>query len=114
MNVDRSVLLFDVLPGQNGFAGWISGLLANILVFPAMVFMLILAAVLMGTNGASNPWGVTTPGYGGTSMGWVPPLLGMQEGNDIGLPNLLSRMPLTEEELLRLQQQMQTTGFRGR
>jgi hypothetical protein len=38
----------------------------------------------------------------------------MQEGNDIGLPNLLSRMPLTEEELLRLQQQMQTTGFRGR
>jgi hypothetical protein len=38
----------------------------------------------------------------------------MQQGNDVGIPNLLSRMPLTEEELLRLQQQLQTTGYRGR
>jgi hypothetical protein len=72
-------LLFDVLPGQNGFQGWILGLLANILVFPATVFMLILAAVLMGKNG-SNPWGVVNPGYSGQNTGWVPPLLGMQSG----------------------------------
>jgi hypothetical protein len=44
----------------------------------------------------------------------VAPNVGMQQGNELGLPNLLSRMPLTEEELLKLQQQMQTTGFRGR
>jgi hypothetical protein len=49
-----------------------------------------------------------------TSLYNVAPNVGMQEGNELGLPNLLSRMPLTEEELLRLQQQMQTTGFRGR
>ena len=55
-----------------------------------------------------NPEMVSTPLYN------VAPNVGMQEGNDMGLPNLLSRMPLTEEELLRLQQQMQTTGFRGR
>jgi hypothetical protein len=55
-----------------------------------------------------NPDMVSTPLYN------VAPNVGMQEGNDIGLPNLFSRMPLTEEELLRLQQQMQTTGFRGR
>jgi hypothetical protein len=44
----------------------------------------------------------------------VGPNVGMQQGNDVGMPNLMTRMPLTEEELLRLQQQMQTAGFRGR
>ena len=55
-----------------------------------------------------NPEMVSTPLYN------VAPNVGMQEGNDMGLPNLLSRMPLSEEELLRLQQQLQTTGYRGR
>jgi hypothetical protein len=55
-----------------------------------------------------NPALVSAPLYN------VAPNVGMQEGNELGLPNLLSKMPLTEEELLRLQQQMQTTGFRGR
>jgi hypothetical protein len=55
-----------------------------------------------------NPDMVSAPLYN------VAPNVGIQEGNDIGLPNLLSKMPLTEEELLRLQQQMQTAGFRGR
>jgi hypothetical protein len=54
------------------------------------------------------------PALVSTSLYNVAPNVGMQEGNELGLPNLLSRMPLTEEELLRLQQQMQTTGFRGR
>ena len=55
-----------------------------------------------------NPDMVSAPLYN------VAPNVGIQEGNDIGLPNLLSKMPLTEEEILRLQQQMQTAGFRGR
>ena len=55
-----------------------------------------------------NPDMVSSPLYN------VAPNVGRQEGNDIGLPNLLSKMPLTEEEILRLQQQMQTAGFRGR
>jgi hypothetical protein len=55
-----------------------------------------------------NPEMVSAPLYN------VAPNVGMQQGNELGLPNLLSRMPLTEEELLKLQQQMQTTGFRGR
>jgi hypothetical protein len=55
-----------------------------------------------------NPEAVSAPLFN------VAPNVGMQQGNDIGLPNLMTRMPLTEEELLRLQQQLQTTGFRGR
>jgi hypothetical protein len=48
-----------------------------------------------------NPEAVSTPLYN------VAPNVGMQQ-------DLMTRMPLTEEELLRLQQQLQTTGFRGR
>jgi hypothetical protein len=42
----------------------------------------------------------------------VAPNVGMQQGNDIGLPNLMTRMPLTDEEILRLQQLAQQ-GYRG-
>jgi len=55
-----------------------------------------------------NPEAVSSPLFN------VGPNVGMQQGNDVGIPNLMTRMPLTEEELLRLQQQMQTAGFRGR
>jgi hypothetical protein len=55
-----------------------------------------------------NPEAVSSPLFN------VGPNVGMQQGNEIGLPNLMTRMPLTEEELLRLQQQLQTTGYRGR
>jgi hypothetical protein len=55
-----------------------------------------------------NPEMVSSPLFN------VAPNVGMQEGNDIGLPNLETNIPLTDEEILRLQQMLQTTGFRGR
>lgn len=55
-----------------------------------------------------NPEAVSAPLFN------VAPNVGMQPGNEIGLPNLKSSIPLTDEELLRLQQALQTTGFRGR
>ena len=45
-----------------------------------------------------NPEMVSSPLYN------VAPNVGKQQGNEIGLPNLLSRMPLSEEEKIRLQQ----------
>ena len=53
-----------------------------------------------------NPDMVSTPLYN------VAPNVGRQQGNEIGLPNLLSRMPLSEEEKMRLQQMAQQ-GYRG-
>jgi len=44
----------------------------------------------------------------------VKPIIGAQPGNELGIPNLDTTIPLTEEELFRLQQALQTTGFRGR
>jgi len=64
-----------------------------------------------------NPIIPGNPALVSTSTYNVAPNVGMQEGNELGLPNLFSRMPLTkeeEEEILRLQREMQTTGFRGR
>lgn len=53
-----------------------------------------------------NPEAVSTP------LMNVGPNVGLQRGNEIGLPNLSTRMPLTEAELLRLQQLAQQ-GYRG-
>ena len=53
-----------------------------------------------------NPALVSTPLYN------VAPNVGRQAGNEIGLPNLISRMPLTEEEKYRLQQAAQQ-GYKG-
>ena len=49
---------------------------------------------------------VSTPLYD------VAPNVGRQEGNEVGLPNLFSKMPLTEEEKMRLQQMAQQR-YRG-
>jgi hypothetical protein len=53
-----------------------------------------------------NPEAVSSPLFN------VGPNVGMQKGNEIGLPNLMTRMPLTDEEILRLQQLAQQ-GYRG-
>ena len=42
----------------------------------------------------------------------VAPNVGLQQGNTKGLPNLLTKMPLSEDELLRLQQLAQQ-GYKG-
>ena len=52
-----------------------------------------------------NPEAVSSPLFN------VGPNVGMQQGNEIGLPNLFTRMPLTDEEKMRLQQLAQ--GYRG-
>ena len=55
-----------------------------------------------------NPEAASSPLYN------VGPNVNMQQGNEIGMPNLKTTMPLTEDELLKLQQALQTTGYRGR
>jgi hypothetical protein len=61
------------------------------------------APVMPITRG--NPEAVSAPLFN------VAPNIGMQPGNEIGLPNLMTRMPLTDEEKMRLQQLAQ--GYRG-
>ena len=44
----------------------------------------------------------------------VSPNVRPMPGSEVGLMDMKTTMPLTDEELLRLQQLLQTTGFRGR
>jgi hypothetical protein len=52
-----------------------------------------------------NPEMVSSPLFN------VGPNVGMQQGNDVVMPNLMTRMPLSDEEKMRLQQLAQ--GYRG-
>ncbi|MBM3209343.1 hypothetical protein FJZ40_03570 [Candidatus Shapirobacteria bacterium] len=56
-------IMLNVLPGQDSFLGWLRGLLSNILIFPAVVAMFLLATVLVNA----------TQKYGGAL--WAPPFL---------------------------------------
>ena len=75
-------LLLNVFPGSNSFTAWLRNLLANIAVFPVVVIMLLLAAILIGRGPeGENYWGISE-GVGYTygqpaeeQGGWTPPLL---------------------------------------
>jgi hypothetical protein len=73
-------LLGNALPGGNSLSGWLKGLLANALVFPATVVMILLAAAL--TN--SETWGAGSGvGFNGTTGTGGIPLLYAGDPNAI-------------------------------
>ncbi len=53
-------LMISAIPGQNTFGPWITNLIKNILIFPTIMLMLVLANYLSGISGNL----------------WVPPMLG--------------------------------------
>lgn len=55
-------LLFEAIPGQSAFSGWLKGLISNLIVFPTVVLLLIIGHVI-----------ITQIGKGGAL--WSPPLL---------------------------------------
>jgi len=88
-------ILFNALPGSNSFIGWLKSLFSNVIVFPVVAGMFLLAAILIGprNNDACGPdnfdnrWCVAedvgyypqTKSPGGEV--WVPPFLSLgQEG----------------------------------
>lgn len=91
------ILLFNALPGSDTVQKWLRGLAANILVFPAVALMFLLAAVFIGNPthldgdcvpgcGDNNSWCIACDvGYYSQRQSgqvWVPPFLSFigQEG----------------------------------
>lgn len=87
------VILFNAIPGNNSFQSWLKSLFANIMVFPAVGIMFLVAALMMGNRSHVkgpcdsscdpdlNPWCVTCDvGYYAAEKNndpvWVPPLFG--------------------------------------
>lgn len=50
------ILMFGAMPGKDTFSGWIKGLIGNLLVFPAVLLILIVHAIISES-------GVTTGGF---------------------------------------------------
>lgn len=106
-------LLFNALPGSDAFMGWLKNLFANVIVFPAVAALFIIAAVLIGPQNfdssmraacnsatidsgskiSNNPWCVEEgvgfyPQIEGNQEVWSPPLMaigGNQANNFQGL-----------------------------
>lgn len=69
-------IAFDAIPGQNQFEGWVREMLANLLVFPAVVMMIFLALALSSsTYDLGN--GFVPPLIGGNSQPAVQALIGL-------------------------------------
>lgn len=71
------ILLFGAIPGQNAFGNWILGIMGNLIVFPTVAVLLIVANAI--TNTSAEPlW--TPPllqgGVGSAIGGFVQPLIG--------------------------------------
>ena len=67
------MLMLEALPGQRGLSSWLKMMLSNIIVFPLVAAVLILTAVLTGSEGWGVPTGV---GFGTGTTGWVAPIVG--------------------------------------
>ena len=79
-------ILFNALPGSNSFINWLKNLFSNIVVFPAVAGMFLIAAILIGPKknapcaSNDNTWcvaqgvGYYTQAENGRSV-WVPPML---------------------------------------
>lgn len=68
------ILMLEALPGQQGFGSWLKLMLSNIIVFPLTAIVLMLAAVLTGSQAWGVPAGV---GYGQGTTGWAAPMIGI-------------------------------------
>lgn len=73
-------ILANAFPGSNTFGSWLKGLFANVIVFPAVGLMFLLAAVLIGPRNGYNPYHVTS------EVGYYPAI---ESGQDIWVPPFL-------------------------
>ncbi|MCH7951625.1 hypothetical protein IH980_02745 [Patescibacteria group bacterium] len=81
------MILFNALPGSQSFGNWLRNFLSNILLFPAVAALILVAAILMGpceSTGPDDPcslgrekWGISDSlieRY--PDQGWLPPFIG--------------------------------------
>lgn len=84
-------IMLNAVPGSDAFSKWLRGIISNAAMFPAVAFIFVIAAALMGpvsfnpllhdSQHLDNPWGVVDGvGYAGRDdpsqdAGWLPPFL---------------------------------------
>lgn len=58
-------LMFGALPGQNTFQKWIQGILENLIVFPTIVLLILIAYFITALPGGADSTGFAAPQLGG-------------------------------------------------
>jgi hypothetical protein len=82
-------LMLGALPGSNAFGAWLKALIFNLLVFPAVLLIVIIAILLQGTISQSG--GFLPPYIGGIgSGGAVGPLIGL--GMILIIPDIVEKL----------------------
>lgn len=76
------ILLSNAMPGSKSFSNWIKGLLANVLIFPVVAIMFILAAALTGSG--DNELGVLGSIAGSFQSTTILPFIGGTNASALG------------------------------
>lgn len=77
------LLVFDAIPGRNGFGFWFKNLLANLAVFPAVLALLLFASVVGGVGTVTDGAPRKLEFVNERGISWVPPFLGDFAGEGI-------------------------------
>ncbi|OGY19056.1 MAG: hypothetical protein A2900_00920 [Candidatus Chisholmbacteria bacterium RIFCSPLOWO2_01_FULL_50_28] len=81
-------ILFNALPGSQSFSSWLRNFLSNILIFPAVATLFLIAAVLLGPyqpgpgKPSEDPFDITAPLIPSGTPFWMPPFIGLAGGVD--------------------------------
>lgn len=71
-------LMFDAIPGQNQFGKWSRGLLANLMAFPTVFAMIMIAEWIIAMGAANvNQTGFVPPLIGGSNFAGMASLVGL-------------------------------------
>jgi hypothetical protein len=121
-------LLFNALPGTNALTNWLKSMFANIIVFPAIAGMFLLAAVMIGPHEDANPFFIRdgigfNPSTGGTaSETWMPPFIVTIEEGDPGIKpgafqalialGMITMMPKIAGQIKKMMK-IEPSGFGG-
>lgn len=94
-------ILLEAVPGRSAFSGWFKNIIANLAVFPAVVFLLLLTAIITKAYDYGQ-WSVYDPR--GPAQIPTPPLLGFLNGSVIA-PLINAVLLMTIPDLAKLLKQ---------
>lgn len=75
------LLLLEAIPGRSAFSGWFKNIIGNLVVFPAVIFLLLITAAVTKIYDYSQVPIMTIPP---STQVFTPPLLGNIDANVIG------------------------------
>lgn len=85
-------ILFNALPGSSSFIGWLKNLFANVIVFPAVAGMFLVAAIIIGPRQGAECGTLENPNFNNRwcvqqGVGYYPQA---EDGKEVWVPPMLT------------------------